>query len=74
MRQKKSIFACGTPDDSNTKTLKSLTISNDVVNNITAKSLLPPGNTNFKIEDFIEIEAKGFVNKLKVLSVLGLDQ
>jgi hypothetical protein len=54
--------------------LKSHTLTNDMVNEITSKSLLPPGESFVKIKDFIEIEAKEFVKKLKVLTVLGLDQ
>ena len=68
------MFACGSGSDTNTKMLKSHTLTNDMVNEITSKSLLPPGETFVKIKDFIEIEAKEFVKKLKVLTVLGLDQ
>ena len=45
-----------------------------MVNLITSKSLLPHGQTFVKIKDFIEIEAKQFVKKLKDLTILGLDQ
>ena len=72
--KKGSIFACGKPSDSNTKLLKAYTLSNDMVNLITSKSTLPQGQTFVKIQDFLEIEAKQFVKKLKDLTILGLDQ
>jgi hypothetical protein len=71
---KKSFWACGkTNDTANTKKLHSVTLTNDLLNLITNKSFLPSGETYVKIEDFIEVDAKEFVDKLKKLTNVGLD-
>lgn len=69
---KKNFWACGKIDSSNTKKLHSITLTNDILNLITKKSF--QNETLVKIEDFIEVEAKEFVKKLKRLTNVGLDQ
>lgn len=71
---KRGLFACGKVNESNTKKLHSVTLTSDILNMITNKSLLPPGQSLVKIEDFIEVEAKEFVKRLKKLTNLGLDE
>lgn len=74
MKIKKGFWACGKENDSNTKKLHSVILTNDLLNLITNKSFFPSGETYVKIEDFIEVESKEFIQKLKKLTNIGLDQ
>lgn len=78
LKVKKSCWTCGKVSDSNTKKQFSMTLTNDWINLITNKSFLVKKDSKdkdvtVKVEDFIEVDPREFINILKKLTNIGLD-
>jgi hypothetical protein len=70
---KKSFFACSSSDNNQSRKIHSVVLTSDILTQISNKSLSLNGQTDIKILDFIEIDAKRFIQILKQLTNIGLE-
>jgi hypothetical protein len=70
---KKSFFSCGKQKESNTKKIYSVTLTSDILTDLTNKSLLSGKDAIVPLDNFIVIDAAEFIKILKQLTSLGID-